>query len=272
MGLSLEEALAAATLNAAYSLDLQAEVGSLEVGKRADLVVLRSRAPARPACAWACPAIRDGGQGRAAWWCATARSGGVMRARPRRRGPGQDLPRHAQGARRWRRCAASRSRWRRASSSACSGPNGAGKSTTLGCITTLVRPTVGPHRGGRRRRGARPRRRPSAASRWCRRSRNLDRDLTVREVLTYHGRYFGLPAAERESRADRLLAEMQLADKADGQAARRCPAACSSGLMIARALMHDPQGAAPRRAHHRPRPAGAPPALGDAARPARARA
>jgi imidazolonepropionase len=42
MGLSLEEALAAATLNAAVSLDRQAEVGSLEVGKRADLVVLRS--------------------------------------------------------------------------------------------------------------------------------------------------------------------------------------------------------------------------------------
>jgi imidazolonepropionase len=42
MGLSLEEALAAATVNAAVSLDLQAEVGSLEPGKRADLVVLRS--------------------------------------------------------------------------------------------------------------------------------------------------------------------------------------------------------------------------------------
>jgi imidazolonepropionase len=42
MGLSLEEALAAVTLNAACSLDLQDDVGSLEVGKRADLVVLRS--------------------------------------------------------------------------------------------------------------------------------------------------------------------------------------------------------------------------------------
>jgi imidazolonepropionase len=42
MGLSLEEALTAATLNAAYSLSLEAEAGSLEVGKRADLVVLRS--------------------------------------------------------------------------------------------------------------------------------------------------------------------------------------------------------------------------------------
>jgi imidazolonepropionase len=42
MGLSLEEALTAATLNAAYSLAVDAETGSLETGKRADLVVLRS--------------------------------------------------------------------------------------------------------------------------------------------------------------------------------------------------------------------------------------
>jgi imidazolonepropionase len=42
MGLALEEALVAATLNAAFSLDRSAEVGSIEVGKRADLVVLRS--------------------------------------------------------------------------------------------------------------------------------------------------------------------------------------------------------------------------------------
>jgi imidazolonepropionase len=42
MGLALEEALAAATVNAACSLDLEREVGSIEVGKRADLVLLRS--------------------------------------------------------------------------------------------------------------------------------------------------------------------------------------------------------------------------------------
>lgn len=42
MGLSLEEALTAATLNGAYSLAVDAERGSLETGKRADLVVLRS--------------------------------------------------------------------------------------------------------------------------------------------------------------------------------------------------------------------------------------
>lgn len=42
MGLSLEEALSAVTVNAASSLDLAGEAGSIETGKRADLVVLRS--------------------------------------------------------------------------------------------------------------------------------------------------------------------------------------------------------------------------------------
>jgi imidazolonepropionase len=42
MGLALEEALSAVTTNAARSLDLESEVGSLEPGRRADLVVLRS--------------------------------------------------------------------------------------------------------------------------------------------------------------------------------------------------------------------------------------
>jgi imidazolonepropionase len=42
MGLSLEEAIAAATLNGAYAVGLEQEVGSVEVGKRADLVVMRS--------------------------------------------------------------------------------------------------------------------------------------------------------------------------------------------------------------------------------------
>jgi imidazolonepropionase len=40
MGLTFEEALAAATINAAHSLDLASEVGSLEVGKLADFVVV----------------------------------------------------------------------------------------------------------------------------------------------------------------------------------------------------------------------------------------
>ena len=42
MGLSLEEALTAVTINAAHALDVDESVGSLEVGKRADMVLLRS--------------------------------------------------------------------------------------------------------------------------------------------------------------------------------------------------------------------------------------
>jgi imidazolonepropionase len=40
MGLSIEEAITAATLNAAAALDLSEEIGSLEKGKRADLMLL----------------------------------------------------------------------------------------------------------------------------------------------------------------------------------------------------------------------------------------
>jgi ABC-2 type transport system ATP-binding protein len=119
------------------------------------------------------------------------------------------------------------------------GPNGAGKSTTLGCITTLIRPTSGRILVD----GVDVHRDPMSAKRRIAvvpQQRNLDRDLSVREILTYHGRYFGLPAGEREARTDRLLADMEIADKA---AAR--PRTLSGGVqqrvMIARALMHDPK-------------------------------
>jgi ABC-2 type transport system ATP-binding protein len=119
------------------------------------------------------------------------------------------------------------------------GPNGAGKSTTLGCITTLVRPTSGRVTVD----GVDVVARAQDAKRLIAvvpQTRNLDRDLTVRELLIYHGRYFGLAAAERDSRADRLLAEMQLTDKAGAK-----PLTLSGGMqqraMIARALMHDPR-------------------------------
>jgi ABC-2 type transport system ATP-binding protein len=119
------------------------------------------------------------------------------------------------------------------------GPNGAGKSTTLGCITTLVRPT-----GGRVQvDGVDALQAPAEVKRRLGvvpQQRNLDRDLSVREVLTYHGRYFGMAAERRERRADELLAELQIQDKAGAK-----PQTLSGGqqqrLMIARALMHEPR-------------------------------
>jgi len=119
------------------------------------------------------------------------------------------------------------------------GPNGAGKSTTLGCISTLVRPTSGRIVVA----GAEVGKDPSGVKRSLAvvpQMRNLDRELTVRELLVFHGRYFGLEAAEREARATRLLDELQVADKAGAK-----PATLSGGqqqrVMIARALMHDPK-------------------------------
>ncbi len=78
------------------------------------------------------------------------------------------------------------------------GPNGAGKSTTLGCISTLVRPTSGRIVVD----GAEVGKDPSGVKRKLAvvpQMRNLDRELTVRELLVFHGRYFGLDGGRARS-------------------------------------------------------------------------
>jgi ABC-2 type transport system ATP-binding protein len=119
------------------------------------------------------------------------------------------------------------------------GPNGAGKSTTVGILTTRVEPTSGQAWVGdfeiwkqqveaKRLIGVVPQR------------PNLDFSLTTREVLLYHGAYFGLTSRERARRADELLEKFKLTDRAD-----HMPRGFSGGMMqrlsIARAMMHDPQ-------------------------------
>jgi ABC-2 type transport system ATP-binding protein len=119
------------------------------------------------------------------------------------------------------------------------GPNGAGKTTTVGMLTTRVRPS-----GGRATVGgvdvvAEP---VAARGRLAvvpQRS-NLDRSISIRNNLTFHAAYHGVPAAEASVRADELLDQFGLLERGDVK-----PDMFSGGqsqrVMIARALMHQPQ-------------------------------
>jgi ABC-2 type transport system ATP-binding protein len=119
------------------------------------------------------------------------------------------------------------------------GPNGAGKSTTVGILTTRVRPTGGQVWIGdydvwaqqvEVKRligvvGQRP---------------NLDFALTAREILLFHGAYFGVDSRTRAARATQLLDRFKLSDRAD-QLVRGFSGGMMQRLSIARAMMHDPQ-------------------------------
>ena len=119
------------------------------------------------------------------------------------------------------------------------GPNGAGKSTTVGILTTRVRPTSGQALLGELdvwlNQVAVKRLIGVVAQRP-----NLDFNLTAREILTFHGAYFGLPHHERTKRAEALLERFKLTDRAD-QMVRGFSGGMMQRLSIARAMMHDPQ-------------------------------
>ncbi|MGZ4384071.1 MAG: ABC transporter ATP-binding protein [Gaiellaceae bacterium] len=119
------------------------------------------------------------------------------------------------------------------------GPNGAGKTTTVGVLTTRVRPTAGSARIGGIDVVRDPVRVRGQLAVVPQRS-NLDRSISIRDNLVFHAAYHGVPAREREARADELLGQFGLLERA-----RVKPDFFSGGqsqrVMIARALMHAPQ-------------------------------
>ena len=89
------------------------------------------------------------------------------------------------------------------------GPNGAGKTTTVGVLTTRVRPTGGSASVAGIDVVSDPVRARSALAVVPQRS-NLDRALSIRANLIFHAAYHGVPAAERNRRADELLEQFGL--------------------------------------------------------------
>jgi ABC-2 type transport system ATP-binding protein len=118
------------------------------------------------------------------------------------------------------------------------GPNGAGKTTTIGVLTTRVRPTS----GAAHLMGIDVTRDPIGVKQHIAvvpQMSNLDQSLKVRDILTFHSAYHSVPRKEREARADALLAELGLAERARDRVSRYS-GGMNQRLMIARALMHAP--------------------------------
>jgi ABC-2 type transport system ATP-binding protein len=119
------------------------------------------------------------------------------------------------------------------------GPNGAGKTTTIGILTTRVKPTSGQGLvvGAsvttdavrvRQRIGVVPQR------------PNPDRSLNVIENLVFHAAYFGINAAVALPRANALLEQLGISEKAQAKV-DEMSGGQQQRLMIARALIHEPQ-------------------------------
>jgi ABC-2 type transport system ATP-binding protein len=118
------------------------------------------------------------------------------------------------------------------------GPNGAGKTTTAGMLTTRVVPTSGSAFVGAIDVVAHP----ALAKQLIgivSQQNTLDRQLTVWENLYFHGRLFGVSAADSRRTADELLEQFQLA-KWGKASVFALSGGMAQRLMVARAIFHRP--------------------------------
>jgi ABC-2 type transport system ATP-binding protein len=118
------------------------------------------------------------------------------------------------------------------------GPNGAGKTTTAGMLTTRVVPTSGRALVG----GIDVVAHPALAKQMIgvvSQTNTLDRQLSVRENLYFHGRLFGIGAAESRRMADELLERFQLSRWATASV-YALSGGMAQRLMVARSILHRP--------------------------------
>ena len=118
------------------------------------------------------------------------------------------------------------------------GPNGAGKTTTAGMLTTRVVPTSGRAYVG----GIDVWAHPARAKRLIGvvpQTNTLDRSLSVRDNLFFHGRFFGMSSARARAEADDMLERFKLTERAT-MPVRVLSGGMAQRLMVARAVMHRP--------------------------------
>jgi ABC-2 type transport system ATP-binding protein len=119
------------------------------------------------------------------------------------------------------------------------GPNGAGKSTTVRMLTTLLTITSGRAEVAGidvTNEADHARQRIGVALQEA----GLDPRQTGRELLTLHGRLFGLPIARAKQRAQELLELVELTDAAD-RVIKGYSGGMNRRLDLAAALVHEPE-------------------------------